>query len=996
MNFPGYPVGTVRPLMNPEGDGSSGIMMLGEAPGEHEERDGLPFRPHAEAGSVLERALFRAGISRKTLTLSNLVWYRPPRNWLDGAPWEAEAIEACRGLNDALIEQRRPRVILALGGLAMRELTGLSGEKRGIGMTRGFIVPARAAWTATLFDDAFDDTWATGQEISTPTSCAGIPIVGTYHPSFLKRGSKERTQESEGPRGKTQAIGGGTAGGMSLLGVLIRDILLAQTIAQKGAPQFKYHNYVQGGTLEDWRRALEFLRSRPDLIISYDFETQDSLMAETEEDQGDRDPRVIREVTQVQISWEVGQALVSAWSPELKEVLKAILELPNPKLDWNGRKFDRPILREMGIRTDQGVFHDGMDFWHHFQPDLPRNLQFATSFVCPEVGPWKHMSHQSPFWYGALDVDMPQRIWREISLGMKTTVEFLSGQSLWGDGKYSGYTGQVAALAPVLDEMSALGIPVDEEQRQALDVEFTATLVQQMTDLQGLVPAEVKGIHVYKKTPKPEPTEGAKTVIKIGAGQRSREVVTEWTQSLETVQVKCGCWWSKNKKQQEKALFIGNCEACYNTGKITTTRHLWAKVEPFLPGSPQQVMAYLKHQNYEIPRNYKTNAETTGEVELERLGRKTKDPVIPLILSYREISKLRGTYVEGWKPGPDGRVHSTFGFKPATGQLSSENPNAQNFPAHGNLAKQMKRMLAAPDGKVMVNFDYKSFHVLTLGFEAQDPDYMRMARLDMHTFFALTGLMKIESADKLLALPDDELKAVFKRYRSDPKLYAAYGGRTFQEIRDEKAKKAILGVGFGQRERSLYMLNQDSYTNTAETKQVLDALDGTFNRPAGWRLEVQNKADREKRLVSRHGYVRWFWDVATRKPVGPDYQPRGRDKVYQGRDGQRWLLKPGDDAEACIAFLPANDAFGTIRRVMVQLREHGLAQKYGLCNQVHDSLVFCVDKPLLDDCLWNVRTLMASPNPYLSDPKLAPQGLSVDVEAKFGPSLAEMEEYKFK
>ena len=60
--------------------------------------------------------------------------------------------------------------------------------------------------------------------------------------------------------------------------------------------------------------------------------------------------------------------------------------------------------------------------------------------------------------------------------------------------------------------------------------------------------------------------------------------------------------------------------------------------------------------------------------------------------------------MRGWAPGADGRVHPNFGFKPATGQLSSDNPNAQNFPAHGALALSMKKMLVTqyvPDGETM-------------------------------------------------------------------------------------------------------------------------------------------------------------------------------------------------------------------------------------------------------------------------------------------------------
>ena len=54
-HFPGYAPGVRVPLMNPEGNGSSGIMLMGEALGDKEAADRLPFRPYAEAGSVLDQ-----------------------------------------------------------------------------------------------------------------------------------------------------------------------------------------------------------------------------------------------------------------------------------------------------------------------------------------------------------------------------------------------------------------------------------------------------------------------------------------------------------------------------------------------------------------------------------------------------------------------------------------------------------------------------------------------------------------------------------------------------------------------------------------------------------------------------------------------------------------------------------------------------------------------------------------------------------------------------
>ena len=714
MRFPGFPDGTTRPLMRPEGSGRNGVLICGEASGETEEKECLPFRPQAEAGSILERVLYRAGTPRQDFKLTNLVWYRPPRNWLDGAPWQDEAIKVCKPLNDALVEQMRPKCILALGGMAMRELTGLSGEKCGIGMTRGFVVPG--------------------------TQYPGIPVVGSYHPSFLRRGSKER--EDSGPRGKIEAAGGGTQG-MSLLGVLIRDILLAVQVARDGAKRFEPKSHKFGATLVEWEALRNVARAHPEAPIYYDFETLDSIVASDESEF----EITRRDVTQVQVCLGTGAdtwVLVSDWFPELLPVFREIIELPNTKVDWNGRKFDRPILRDMQIRTDIGAWEDCMDFWHHSQPDLARGLQFAGSFHCPEVGPWKHLSASDPHWYGLLDVDILERIHSGLRASCSQTRHPISGISLC-----SGYQDQVVRLAPVLDRMSARGIPVDDQKRLALDVEFTATLERIESECQSLFPEEIKNVSPkrgYVRTPAKllrdcETCAGAgKVLIPAEAGKNGKNRVIEcpechggkrfvrpdippkWVEREFEDSVKCACGWAKPHKKTVDP----DCLECRNTGKVIRRVTRWARVEDFLPGSWQQVLRYIEHMRdrdvaeraaayierhphlaslalnwakdkspWKVPIDHKTGNPTTAEAELARLAKRTEDPLLPKILEHREISKMRGTYVRGWAPGTDGRVHPNFGFKPATGQLSSDSPNAQNGPAHGTLAKAWQRMIVS-------------------------------------------------------------------------------------------------------------------------------------------------------------------------------------------------------------------------------------------------------------------------------------------------------------
>ena len=295
---------------------------------------------------------------------------------------------------------------------------------------------------------------------------------------------------------------------------------------------------------------------------------------------------------------------------------------------------------------------------------------------------------------------------------------------------------------------------------------------------------------------------------------------------------------------------------------------------------------------------------------------------------------------------------------------------------------------------MLIAFDYKSFHVLTLGFEARDPNYMRMARLDMHSFFALAGLLRTEPEDQLFARADAELRDLFRYYRKSDKLYPEFGGMTFEQIRAEKAKRAILGIGFGQQGYSLWKLNPESFADARESEMVIDRLNGLFPKPEAWRGEITMRADVDHQLVSRYGYVRRFWDVYHRRPVAENYQPRGRERVWTHKSGQRWLLMRGDDAEAAIAFLPANDAFGMIRSRMVALGEDGLDERFGLINQIHDSLVFDCPPRYEEECIHTVQEILERPSEVLVDPEVAPNGLACAVEVKRGRSLAEMVEVR--
>src|SRR5581483_6706698 len=75
-----------------------------------------------------------------------------------------------------------------------------------------------------------------------------------------------------------------------------------------------------------------------------------------------------------------------------------------------------------------------------------------------------------------------------------------------------------------------------------------------------------------------------------------------------------------------------------------------------------------------------------------------------------------------------------LGQTPATGRLSSENPNMQNIPKEGPLAAKFKSLIHATPGHVLIKRDYSGIDAVLTGYFAHDPEYMRLALLGVHTF----------------------------------------------------------------------------------------------------------------------------------------------------------------------------------------------------------------------------------------------------------------------
>ena len=134
----------------------------------------------------------------------------------------------------------------------------------------------------------------------------------------------------------------------------------------------------------------------------------------------------------------------------------------------------------------------------------------------------------------------------------------------------------------------------------------------------------------------------------------------------------------------------------------------------------------------------KTGYSTNADV-LEKL--KNKHDIIPAIMDYRMLTKLKSTYADGLlkQIADDGRIHTTFqNLVTATGRLSSTEPNLQNIPVRTDLGAEIRKMFVPKPGCVLVDADYSQIELRVLAHIAGDETMANAFRtgMDIHTVTA--------------------------------------------------------------------------------------------------------------------------------------------------------------------------------------------------------------------------------------------------------------------
>jgi DNA polymerase I len=158
--------------------------------------------------------------------------------------------------------------------------------------------------------------------------------------------------------------------------------------------------------------------------------------------------------------------------------------------------------------------------------------------------------------------------------------------------------------------------------------------------------------------------------------------------------------------------------------------------EEFNVNSTDQ-LRYILFEKLELPVQKKTSTgkPSTDASVLEKL----EHPIVEALLRYRELEKLRSTYVDGYLPlvTPEGRIHTRFNQMAATtGRLSSDRPNLQNIPVRSETGRTIRRAFIPRPGWTFLVADYSQIELRVLAHMSGDPGLLEAFNStdsDIHT-----------------------------------------------------------------------------------------------------------------------------------------------------------------------------------------------------------------------------------------------------------------------
>lgn len=316
---------------------------------------------------------------------------------------------------------------------------------------------------------------------------------------------------------------------------------------------------------------------------------------------------------------------------------------------------------------------------------------------------------------------------------------------------------------------------------------------------------------------------------------------------------------------------------------------------PFKIGSPKQLGEVLfGEQKLPHGKKTKTGYSTNAEI-LESL--RDQYPIVDNVLKWRQVSKLKSTYIDGLQKtiAADGRIHTFFKqTETRTGRISSVEPNMQNIPVRTELGSNMRKFFIAGEGNVLLDADYSQIELRILanlcGDTAMQEAFLNGA--DIHT----------ATAAQVFGMPPE---MVTDSMRS-------------------AAKAVNFGILYGM---GAFSLSKDIHVSVAQADQYIKNYLARYPRVA----EFMEKTVEE---AKEQGYVSTYFK--RRRPV-PEL--RQSNKMIQASGKRIAMNTPIQGTAADII---------KIAMIRVSDRLQAECPEAKLILQVHDELIVEVPEALAD------------------------------------------------
>ncbi len=330
--------------------------------------------------------------------------------------------------------------------------------------------------------------------------------------------------------------------------------------------------------------------------------------------------------------------------------------------------------------------------------------------------------------------------------------------------------------------------------------------------------------------------------------------------------------------------------------------------EEFNINSPKQ-LAKVLFETLNLPRPVKYGKGKTVSTAVDVLeGLAVHHEVPRMVLDYRQLSKLKSTYVDALPALLNQctqRLHTTFDqTNTATGRLSSKNPNLQNIPIKTELGREIRAAFIAEPGNVLLSADYSQIELRLLAHFSQDPLLLEAFQRgdDIHT----------QTAARVFNLPSESVTPLLR-------------GR---------AKAINFGIPYGL---SPFGLSQQLGIEPSEAKAYIDGYFEKYKGVHEYLEGVKAKAREEQKVSTLHGRVRPIPDI------------NSKNANLRGFAERTAVNTPLQGTAADLIKVAMIDLDRTII-------ERGLKSRMTL--QVHDELVFEVPEAELETMRALVRDKM--------------------------------------